>query len=337
MMRKLAAALIVLASAAAMYAIVIVPWRCNTVEGEVARSIASVWDRREELGVRPIAERNLGRLAGCLASCRSDVGLHMLAGTHFDILGRYEAAIAAYRTGLQYDHRPELYLALGNAQIRAGQPRDEAVANYVKAGEFLGADALRDVPDAEARWKAFTIVGERREKALTEHGMFDSHNRVANGSFDAAGPLGRTTATTAAELSQSAAAAWSLYNAKTQPIASALVPSTRGGGMALHVTASSAHSGLYHAWASKETTERARTSAWVFVKRGRVYLGTGDGRPPMMDAFSTSTGQWELLTAVNASCPALVTVIHAADDEGAEFFVDDVTSVATLAAPPCDF
>jgi tetratricopeptide (TPR) repeat protein len=335
-MRSVVAGLILIAAAAALYAIVIVPYRCNLVEGRVSRSLASIWDQRESYGVRPIAERNLAQLASCLVSCKSDVNLHMLAGANLDILGRHSAAIEAYKTGLAYDERPELYIALGNAMIRAGEPKEQAVEHFVKAGEFLGAELLADIPDPEARWQAISIVGARREKALREHGMFDDHNRIANASFASPGPLGRTTATTSADVSPSAAAAWDMYNAKTQPISTALVPSTRRAGNALHVTVASAHSGVLHSWKLREATPRVRTSAWVYVKRGRVYLGSGDGRPPMMDVFSQSTGRWELLTAVNASCPALVTVICAAGDEGAEFYVDEISAVETLAAPPCE-
>jgi hypothetical protein len=81
---------------------------------------------------------------------------------------------------------------------------------------------------------------------------------------------------------------------------------------------------------------RTVTTAWVFVRRGRIYLGSGNGSEPIRNADSTTTGRWEKLEAVNQTCPVTLTVLRAYGPEGAEFLVRDVRSRPTLLAPPCD-
>ena len=65
-------------------------------------------------------------------------------------------------------------------------------------------------------------------------------------------------------------------------------------------------------------------------------MGTGNGRPPVHNGVSAGTGRWEKLEAVNETCPARSIVIEAVDEEGAEFFVDEVVVRHTVAAPPCE-
>ncbi|HEX2060537.1 MAG TPA: hypothetical protein VHK90_07340 [Thermoanaerobaculia bacterium] len=335
--RAVAALLIVAAALAAIYRLVVVPWRCNNVEGIVWRDLDLVWEKREEdpWRARIVAERSLASMGNCVAACPTDVNLQMLAGSSLRILGRSSAAIAAYRTALQYDRRPELYMALGAAQLEAGAPREQAVASFVKVGEFLGLDALRAIPDARTRWNAYTIVGARQDEVLARNGLHRP-NLLENPEFATPGPNGTRTSTTAPEITPSAAAGWNVYNAAAGPISTAIVPSTRGAGSAIHVVTSAEHSGLMQVWNPRNATGRVRTTAWVFVRRGRIYIGSGDGRPPMMNVYSSGTGRWERISGVNDSCPATVTVIYAAGPGGAEFYVDEISATETLAAPPCE-
>lgn len=335
--RAVAALLIVVAALAAIYRLVVVPWRCNDVEGVVWRDLDLVWEKREEdpWRARMVAERSLASMADCVAACRSDVNLQMLAGSSFRILGRSSAAIAAYQTALQFDRRPELYMALGSAQLEAGAPREQAVASFVKVGEFLGLEALRTIPDAQTRWSAYTIVGARHDEVLARNGLHQP-NLLENPAFSASGSNGPRTSTSAPEITPSAAAGWTVYNAAARPISTAIVPSTRSSGSAIHVVTAAEHSGLMQVWSPEKVTGRVRTTAWVFVKRGRIYIGSGDGRPPMMNVYSSGTGRWERISGVNDSCPATTTVIYAASPGGAEFYVDGISATETLAAPPCE-
>ena len=81
--------------------------------------------------------------------------------------------------------------------------------------------------------------------------------------------------------------------------------------------------------------KRANISAWVFVRRGQVYLGSGGARTPV-GAVSNTIGRWQRLETLNDTCPARFIVINAATEGGADFYVDEVTSVETIAAPPCE-
>lgn len=335
MWRKvLAIAVLVAAAAAAMHRLVIVPWRCNAVEGRVWRALDRVWGDRETYRKRNVAQESLEAMRGCVAACPTDVNLQMLAGSSFRVLGRSSAAISAYQRALRFDRRPELYMALGEAQLEAGAPIEQAIASFVKAGEFLGPDVIRRVPDAQARWRAYAIVGARHEKIRARAGLGRPPNLLMNPGFET--PSSEAFATASASgTPPSAADHWNTYT-PTGRTMTRLVASSRSGGKALHVIAPVAHSGIVQTWRNGRSAGRVRTEAWVYVVRGQIYLGSGDGRPPMANVHSSGTGRWERIAAVNDSCPASVTVLYAATPDGAEFYVDEISASPTLAAPPCE-
>ena len=72
----------------------------------------------------------------------------------------------------------------------------------------------------------------------------------------------------------------------------------------------------------------------MFVRSGRVYLGSGNAPATNADINTMLTGRWEQLEASNRSCPANQTIIYAASD-GADFDVDAVT-VVEWPGPPCE-
>jgi hypothetical protein len=63
------------------------------------------------------------------------------------------------------------------------------------------------------------------------------------------------------------------------------------------------------------------SSAWVFVLRGQVAIGTGTGGSTGFDATSTKTYEWEKLQAPNGGSPANEFIVYSASPDGAWFFI----------------
>ena len=61
----------------------------------------------------------------------------------------------------------------------------------------------------------------------------------------------------------------------------------------------------------------------MFVLRGTVGMGTGDGGNTSIDAQSTKHGQWERLVAANGVSPANELIVYATSPDGACFYVED--------------
>ena len=337
MIRRSAIAVAIVAlAAAAIHRLVILPHGCNVVEETVRQSTRRIAGERDQLRVRPFAESNLAQLERCLDICRTDVRLPFLAGVNLMILGRPDAAAAMYRRALEYDQRPEIYAALAKAQVAMGD-HDGAVRNLVVAGAFAGKNYLLDFDDPVAGKEAFSIVAEHEARAAAARGDVEK-TLLFNGNFTAAGPRGASTEDSGqAAQWPSAADAWMARVNVPATVTTQLVPSTRRpGGTMLRVNVGSADSGVFQLWGPRRgrAPERVVTTAWVFVRSGRVYIGSGNGAATNTDVNSMLTGRWEQLEASNRSCPANQTVVYAAS-EGADFDVDEVT-VVEWAGPPCE-
>jgi hypothetical protein len=68
---------------------------------------------------------------------------------------------------------------------------------------------------------------------------------------------------------------------------------------------------------------RALASAWVFVVRGPVGMGTGTAGLTKPTVRNTNVGQWEQLVALNDTDPATQFVLFGLDQRGSEFYVAD--------------
>ncbi|HEY9604851.1 MAG TPA: hypothetical protein V6C85_24825 [Allocoleopsis sp.] len=66
------------------------------------------------------------------------------------------------------------------------------------------------------------------------------------------------------------------------------------------------------------------SSALVYVKSGKVGLGTGNGGNTGLDTFSTKTNAWELLQFPNRNAHSNAIIVFSAS-KGAEFYVDNAT------------
>lgn len=331
--RRALAVAIAAATAFALYDRVVIPYRCNNAEGLVRRSTDRLMAERDLFAVRPAAERNIATLSDCIDHCPTDVNVKMLTASNLTLLGHSTAAATLLTDALRYDRRPELHLALGIAQTANGE-RDAALENFVQAGDFAGFDVLADIPDGDLRMRAYERVGERYERALMKTNEQQFRNLVTNGTFTRGGS---PVTSTRRGLGPSAAAGWQLLNSAATPISSAIEAAPAGRrGNAMHIVTTTANSGLRQLVLPMNKVPRAVTTAWVYVVRGSVYLGTGSGTRPFDNVHSRTTGQWERLEAMNDSCPARVVMIYAASPGGAEFYVADVTSRQTFTAIPCN-
>jgi len=337
MWRKLVAALIAVAAIAAIYRVVIVPWRCNVIEGTVARSTDLIASEADPFRVRNAAERNVAMLERCIDLCKTDVQLPALAAANLTILGRSAAAAAMYERALQSDQRPELFLRMAEAQLAAGD-REAGVRSLITAGDFAGKDYVLTADDVLARMEAYNAVSEHEARAAAARGEAVKHDLDINGDFDSVSRRGRTATDTGSGIAWvSAAEAWSAYANIPTTVTTTLTRSTRRTGRRmLRVQTGARDSGIFQAWGEARGLAPARTltTAWVFVRSGQVYVGTGNGAATGGDAYSTTTGRWEQLKAQNVSCPATQTVLYAASEKGADFDVD-LVEVNEVPGPPC--
>lgn len=116
---------------------------------------------------------------------------------------------------------------------------------------------------------------------------------------------------------------WQVVDSKGGATQARLEPATRSlEGWQLHVTATKARSGVAQQFAAKTRgLKRAQVSAWVYVITGQVALSAGPGGAMKAGALSSTTGEWELLTA-SASRAPVTQVVVLAQGGPAQFIVD---------------
>ena len=133
----------------------------------------------------------------------------------------------------------------------------------------------------------------------------------------------------------SAASQWTVYNNGPGTTTTELMASTRTAGKSMiHVVTTNAKpgsgSGLVQAFFPVSTGPgHVIASAWVYVKSGAVFIGTGNGGNTGIDARTTTTGKWIQLRARNGVSPANLFIIYG-QSPGADFYVDEA-SVQPLA------
>jgi hypothetical protein len=107
-----------------------------------------------------------------------------------------------------------------------------------------------------------------------------------------------------------------------------LLPSTLAEGQQmLHVCTTGPLCGIVQAFGAAGTGPAQVTAfVWLFVVRGVVGMGVGDGGSTGLDVMSSTTGQWENLQAPNGGWPANELIIYAVANSaaGACFYVDAV-------------
>jgi hypothetical protein len=168
-----------------------------------------------------------------------------------------------------------------------------------------------------------------------------AQNLLVNGSFETVGPVGpQTTMTGVAGLGHSAALGFGVFNNIFGTTTTELVPSTLpgGGAMMLHITTDNPINGIGQSFGVQGAGPACVISSVnVFVVSGSIFIGAGNGGQTSHNAFSATTGQWELLRAENVECPVNNFIIYAASEGGADFFVDLASVVAVgCQGPPGD-
>ncbi len=159
-------------------------------------------------------------------------------------------------------------------------------------------------------------------------------NLLSNASFDTVGAVGNPVTTTTqvpGGAGWSAASDWTMFTNTAGYIYSRVLPSARpnaGNSNMIQVNTLGWGNGLVQVFKPFGTgPQKVISGAWVFVLRGKVGLGTGNGGNTGLDTLSKTTGQWEYLAASNGVSPANEFIIYAADVGGAEFFVDTASVV----------
>src|SRR5512132_1561082 len=123
-------------SVAAVWYLVVVPWRCDLVCARTENRTRTAFSNRvSDQNAHILARTSIDEIKPCLESDPTNVALYMIEAANFRILNRPEDAIAVYSRALQYDRRPELFLNLGLVQLETGR-REEAIRNLELAVRF---------------------------------------------------------------------------------------------------------------------------------------------------------------------------------------------------------
>lgn len=149
---------------------------------------------------------------------------------------------------------------------------------------------------------------------------------LSNESFEQVGPVGPNTSFTGhGGGGHSAAADWTVFNNTAGTTTTRLVATSlpNAGAQMLLVRTDGDRNGIVQVFLPFNTgSPSTLAQARVFVVSGQVGLGTGNGGNTGLDTTSTTTGQWELLQAVNHASPANEFIVYSSSPGGAEFFVE---------------
>lgn len=117
-------------------------------EARVTRALQQLNDAADRSVAAQLAAARFAEssLSGCECVAGSDFKFMYVRGTAFRYLGDPTRAVDAYRRALTIDRRPELYLALGFAQLEA-LDRPAAIDSFAAAGAFAPAQLERILYD----------------------------------------------------------------------------------------------------------------------------------------------------------------------------------------------
>ena len=159
-------------------------------------------------------------------------------------------------------------------------------------------------------------------------GLYASPNLACYGSFETVGPAGPLTTWSASGSNEAAAAGWYLVSpfgaaALSSEHSSYLAPN--GGNKTLHVVTDRQSSGVVQVMGPLGSGPQSSVATvQVYVTRGQVGLGVGDGGNTGIGAVSTTTGRWETLVVPNHSTPANEIIVYATSPGGADFYLDNL-------------
>lgn len=126
------------------------------------------------------------------------------------------------------------------------------------------------------------------------------------------------------------ASSWTVYNNGPGSTTTALLPSTRRPkGWMIHIVTTNSKtnsgSGIVQAFLPVSTGPgHVIASAWIYINRGVVFIGTGNGGNTGIDARVTTTKKWIDVRARNGVSPANLFIIYG-QSPGADFDVDEAS------------
>jgi hypothetical protein len=172
---------------------------------------------------------------------------------------------------------------------------------------------------------------------------FDANapNLLRNASFEETGPRGASASIFGRKGSvdtRSAAADWTMHTSNDRAqVTTEVIKSNRlvGGASMLHITAGSNEGGVYQLF---DRDDHGPTlvvaSVWVYVKRGRVVLATGNEGVTPTYTLNGTFGTWEKLTACSdGNATNNWFVIYSTAVEGSDFYVDQAKVSRVKQAP----
>ncbi|RCJ42356.1 hypothetical protein A6770_35100 [Nostoc minutum NIES-26] len=168
-------------------------------------------------------------------------------------------------------------------------------------------------------------------------------NLLKNSKFEIIEQSGSTTFSGLGFADSTPAANWRLWLNESGTLTAQVLSSTfpLGGNTMIHVATNGLDNGLVQIFLPQNTGPvRTVAAAWVFVKKGRVGIGTGNNGNTQLDVISSTKKQWEYLEATNGVSPANQFIIYSASEGGAEFYVASASvseAIITEWLPPLEF
>lgn len=158
-------------------------------------------------------------------------------------------------------------------------------------------------------------------------------NLLQNGSFNTENPQGRTSSFSRTQKhvggGQSGAYYWTTWaNTMGSSIETELMPSSWTGGGMLRVSTNGVGNGIVQVFAPlHEGPEVATACVWIFIERGEVGVGVGNGGNTHTSMTLAEPGKWERIIVSNAVSPANEIIIYATSKIGADFYVEKASVV----------
>ena len=155
---------------------------------------------------------------------------------------------------------------------------------------------------------------------------------LTNPGFSAGGPPSSVTGTPLG--GPSAAPPWTTWNNSAATTTTEHLANFQGKSGVIHVTTTGSTNGLVQVWAPFNTgPSKVTHTASIWVKSGKVCMGTGNGGNTGCSASTLGTRKWERIRGVNTVCPANETIIYS-EGGPAEYYVD-MASVNVVSQNPC--
>jgi tetratricopeptide (TPR) repeat protein len=107
----------------ALYQFCYWPYECNKAVARADRRTMVAVNSSDAARAAISARTTIEQLEPCLDHCPTDMAIYMDLALNYEILSNPQKAIDIYKTALRYDRRPELFLNLGLALYRVGDPQ----------------------------------------------------------------------------------------------------------------------------------------------------------------------------------------------------------------------